>query len=258
MEAEMSYLLEEKTRKLENAELLIERLKREVKELDFSVAMHDRAAKKARAIWEEAHPDAEFMPGRTELMVWLIERVEKAEAVKESLTSALGDIKKNVDDWNLQDCATIRRLVNAALRTTEETNNDTHDRPVEMLLLIKELGRMSKKLDALKGSLRNIADNAAHWDTGCGPDASAFGWIHDIAEATLRTAEESSVVDRTPAKQPEGTTKLDKALQNTTVVKRVLVENSCPSEFGLEDCEFNPESGCTLCCEDCWNKEVES
>ena len=44
MEAEMSYLLEEKTRKLENAELLIERLKREIKELDFSVALHDRNA----------------------------------------------------------------------------------------------------------------------------------------------------------------------------------------------------------------------
>jgi hypothetical protein len=45
-------------------------------------------------------------------------------------------------------------------------------------------------------------------------------------------------------------------LQNIDVVKRVLVENSCPSEFGLEDCEFNPETGCTLCCEDCWNGEV--
>jgi len=186
MEAEMSYLLEEKTRKLENAELLIERLKREVRELNFSVALHDR---------------------------------------------------------------------NAALRTAEETNHGTHDRPVETLLLIKELGRMSNKLDALKGSLRNIADNAAHWDTGCGPDASAFGWIHDIAESAIRTAEESSVVDTT-AKQPEGTTKLDKTLQNIDVTKRVLVENSCPSEFGLEDCEFNPESGCTLCCEDCWNEEV--
>ena len=174
-------------RKLENAEMLIERLKREVKELNFSVALHDRAAEKASAIWEEAHPDAEFMPCRTDLMVWLIERVERAEAVKESLTSALRDIKKNVDDWNLQDYVTIRRLVNAA----------------------------------------------------------------------LRTAEESSVVDRTPAKQPEVITKLGKALQNIDVVKRVLVENSCPSEFGLEDCEYNPESGCTLCCEDCWNKEVE-
>lgn len=122
MEAEMSYLLEEKTRKLENAEMMIERLKREVKELDFSVALHDRAAKKARAIWEEAHPDAEFMPGWTELMVWLIERVERAEAVKESLTSALRDIKKNVDDWKLQDYVTIRRLVNAALRTAEESS----------------------------------------------------------------------------------------------------------------------------------------
>lgn len=78
--------------------------------------------------------------------------------------------------------------------------------------------------------------------------------LHD-RNAALRTAEESSVVES--GNQPEVITKLGKALQNTTVVKRVLVENSCPSEFGLEDCEFNPESGCTLCCEDCWNEEVE-
>ena len=113
MEAEMSYLLEEKTRKLENAELLIERLKREIKELDFSVALHDR----------------------------------------------------------------------------------------------------------------NVA---------------------------LRTAEESSVVDGPPAKQPEGMTKLEKALQNIAIAKRILVENSCPSEFGLKDCECDDS-----CCEDCWNEDVE-
>ena len=65
------------------------------------------------------------------------------------------------------------------------------------------------------------------------------------------------LIDNTTAKKPEGTTKLDKALQNIEVVKRVLVENSCPSQFGLEDCEFNPETGCSLCCEDCWNEEVE-
>ena len=64
-------------------------------------------------------------------------------------------------------------------------------------------------------------------------------------------------IDNTTAKQPEVITKLGKALQNIDVTKRVLVENSCPSEFGMEDCEFNPESGCTLCCEDCWNGEVE-
>ena len=51
-----------------------------------------------------------------------LNRVERAEAVKESLTSALRDIKKNVDDWNLQDYVTIRRLVNAALRTAEESS----------------------------------------------------------------------------------------------------------------------------------------
>ena len=66
------------------------------------------------------------------------------------------------------------------------------------------------------------------------------------------------LIDNTTAKQPEGTTKLGKALQNINVTKRVLVENSCPSEFGLEDCEFNPKSGCTLCCEDCWDGEVEA
>jgi len=80
------------------------------------------------------------------------------------------------------------------------------------------------------------------------------------AETALRTAEESSVVgliDGTPAKQPEVIIKPSKALQNIDVTKRVLIENSCPSEFGLEDCEFNPETGCTLCCEDCWNQEVE-
>lgn len=51
-------------------------------------------------------------------------------------------------------------------------------------------------------------------------------------------------------------TKLEKALENREEVKRILIENSCPSEFGLKDCEFNHESGCTLCCEDCWNEEV--
>ena len=48
-------------------------------------------------------------------------------------------------------------------------------------------------------------------------------------------------------------TKLDKALQNVAVAKRILVENSCPSEFGLKDCECDD-----LCCEDCWNEEVEA
>lgn len=59
------------------------------------------------------------------------------------------------------------------------------------------------------------------------------------------------LIDRTPAKQPEGMTKLDKALQNIAIAKRILVENSCPSEFGLKDCECDDS-----CCEDCWNEEV--
>lgn len=185
----------------------------------------------------------------------IMQEVDRLVKERDDLKRKLGNAELLIEKLKEE----VKELnFSAALRTAEETNHGTHDRPVETLLLIKELGRMSKKLDALKGSLRNIADNAAHWDTGCGPDASAFGWIHDTAEAALRTAEESSVVDRTPAKQPEVITKLGKAVQNIDVTKRVLVENSCPSEFGLEDCEFNPQSGCTLCCEDCWNGEVES
>ena len=172
MEAEMTYLLEEQARKLENAELLIERLKREIKELNFSVALHDRSVEKARAIWEEAHPDAEFMPGRTELMVWMTERVERAEAVKESLTSALRGINEIAEDWNLYD----------------------------------------------------------------------FKQICDIAKSALRTAEDSSVVDSTPAKQPEDSTNTDgdgdilfdieaRLSAKTEVMKRLLESQTLSPEL---------------------------
>lgn len=110
-------------RRLENAELLIEHIKREVKELNFSVGLHDRAAKKARAIWEEAHPDkAPEWPCREDLMVWLTERVEKAEAVKESLTSALREIEEISDEWNLSDYKRISDLAETALRTAEDSS----------------------------------------------------------------------------------------------------------------------------------------
>lgn len=119
MEAEITYLLEEQARKLGNAEMLIERLKREVMALSFSVELHDRAAEKARALWEEAHPDeAEEWMRREDLMVWLMDRVERAEAVKESLKSALVEISRvaweNV--WNIATDALI------SLRTAEDSS----------------------------------------------------------------------------------------------------------------------------------------
>lgn len=52
-------------------------------------------------------------------------------------------------------------------------------------------------------------------------------------------------------------TKLEIALESRQEVKRILIENACPSEFGLKDCENNPETGCSLCCEDCWEMELE-
>lgn len=129
MEAEMAYLLEEKTRKLENAEMLIERLKREVMALSFSVELHDRAAKKARAIWEEAHPDkAEEWPCRDDLMVWLMDRVERGEAVKDSLTSALKEICVHTAHWKTVEngkgraFAWVWQTASTALRTAEESS----------------------------------------------------------------------------------------------------------------------------------------
>ena len=123
MEAEMTYLLEEQVRKLENAEMLIERLKREVMALSFSVELHDRAAKKARAIWEEAHPDkAPEWLRREDLMVWLMDRVERAEAVKELLRSALRGINEIAEVWNMYEFKQIRDIAKFALRTAEESS----------------------------------------------------------------------------------------------------------------------------------------
>lgn len=109
-------------KRLANAELLIEKLKEEVGHWEEDFAMFDRAHKKAIDLWRKEHPDADYTPDMSDLNEWMVRRVERAEAVKESLTSALRDIKKNVDDWNLQDYVTIRRLVNAALRTAEDSS----------------------------------------------------------------------------------------------------------------------------------------
>lgn len=109
-------------RRLENAEMLIEKLKEEVGHWEHDFAMFDRAHEKAINLWRKEHPDAGYTPDMSDLNEWMVGRVERAEAVKESLTSALRDIKKNVDDWNLQDYVTIRRLVNAALRTAEDSS----------------------------------------------------------------------------------------------------------------------------------------
>lgn len=158
-------------RRLENAELLIERLKaREIKLKQFESS--ERCANK---LWREAHDGRDFWPGKTGLLMWLMEEVGES-------TPFIG--------W---------------LRSVWREENNL------------------KRVTPSFGTLRQ--------------------WV-------------IALIDNTTAKQPEGTTKLDKTLQNIDVTKRVLVENSCPSEFGLEDCEFNPESGCTLCCEDCWNEEV--
>jgi len=184
--------------------------------------------------------------GQAETAILLEEQARRIATLQESLKQA-GRIHPN-EAVILQE---IKRVV-------EE--RDDFKRRLENAELLNEwiVGRVERAeavKESLTSALKEICVHTAHWKTVENGKGRAFAWVWQTASTALRTAEESSVVDTT-AKQPEGTTKLGKALQNIDVTKRVLVENSCPSEFELEDCEFNPESGCTLCCEDCWNEEV--
>ena len=57
--------------------------------------MFDREHEKAIDLWRKEHPDAGYTPDMSDLNEWMVEKVrkvEKAEAVKESLTSALKEI----------------------------------------------------------------------------------------------------------------------------------------------------------------------
>ena len=128
MEAEMSYLLEEKTRKLENAEMLIEKLKEEVGHWEEDFAMFDRAHEKAIDLWRKKHPDAGYTPDMSDLNEWMVRRVERAEAVKESLTSALKEICVHTAHWKTVEngkgraFAWVWQTASTALRTAEESS----------------------------------------------------------------------------------------------------------------------------------------
>ena len=111
-------------RRLENAELLLERLKEDNEQFKFDLDLYNNADAKALALWRENHPDASkcFVPSLGKMLVWLMDRVERAEAVKESLTSALWKIEKIAEDWNLYDFKQIRDIAKTALRTAEESS----------------------------------------------------------------------------------------------------------------------------------------
>ena len=103
---EEGYLLEEQGReiatlgkRLANAELLIEKLKEDVGHWEEDFAMFDRAHEKAIDLWRKEYPDAGYTPDMSDLNEWMVRRVEKAEAVKESLTSALKEICVHTAHW---------------------------------------------------------------------------------------------------------------------------------------------------------------
>ena len=134
---EEGYLLEEQGReiatlvkRLANAEMLIEKLEEEVGHWEEDFAMFDRAHKKAIDLWRKEYPDAGYTPDMSDMNEWLVGRVEKAEAVKESLTSALMKIigfsaywkclRGNEEAWeNVWNIATDALI---SLRTAEESS----------------------------------------------------------------------------------------------------------------------------------------
>ena len=134
---EEGYLLEEQGReiatlvkRLANAEMLIEKLKEEVGHWEEDFAMFDRAHEKAIDLWRKEHPDADFTPGTSALMEWMVWRVERAEAVKESLKASLMEIsgfsaywkclRGNEEAWeNVWNIATDALI---SLRTAEESS----------------------------------------------------------------------------------------------------------------------------------------
>ena len=132
---EEGYLLEEQGReiatldkRLANAELLIEKLKEEVGHWEEDFAMFDRAHKKAIDLWRKEHPDAGYTPDMSDLNEWMVRRVEKAEAVKESLTSALKEICVHTAHWKTVEngmgraFAWVWQTASTALRTAEESS----------------------------------------------------------------------------------------------------------------------------------------
>ena len=132
---EEGYLLEEQGReiatlgkRLANAELLIEKLKEDVGHWEEDFAMFDRAQNNGLEYWRREHPDAEFMPDTNALMVWLMDRVERAEAVKDSLTSALKEICFHTAHWKTVEngmgraFAWVWQTASTALRTADESS----------------------------------------------------------------------------------------------------------------------------------------
>lgn len=119
-------------RRLENAELLIERLKREIKELDFSVALHERNAALRTA--EESS---------------VVDRTPAKQPDDSSNTDGDGD--SVIDDNHLQvelDCEALRELIEKKLSQRVENIKKVISSPTlspELAALGRELVRLAEK-----------------------------------------------------------------------------------------------------------------
>ena len=186
--------------------------------------MFDREHEKAIALWRKEHPDAGYTPDMSDLNEWMVGRLEKAEAVKESLTSALKEIKKNVDDWNLQDYVTIRRLVNAALRTAEES------------------------------SVVGLIDSTPAKQTEDSADADGDGdSVIDEEGGGMTKLEKALAHEGEPPCEYVKQMIVAAAMNHMTVNDRFIVGNFCPNHYGMPDTAHCDATTC----EDCWNEEVE-
>lgn len=173
--------------------------------------------------------------GQEEAAILLEEYERRIATLQESLKQAL-HVHPN-EAVILQE---IKRVV--------EERDDLERRLQNAELLIERLKAREIKLKQFESSERcaNKLWREAHEGKDFWPGKTGLlMWLMDEVDRF------HGQIDNTTDKQPEGMTKLDKALQNIAIAKRVLVENSCPSEFGLKDCECDDS-----CCEDCWNEEV--
>ena len=80
-------------RRLENAEMLIERLKEDNKQFKFDLDLYNNADAKALALWRENHPDSSkcFVPSLGKMLMWLIDEVDRLRGLIDNTTAKQPD-----------------------------------------------------------------------------------------------------------------------------------------------------------------------
>ena len=171
--------------------------------------MFDREHEKAIDLWRKEHPDAGYTPDMSDLNEWLVGRVEKAEAVKESLKASLMEIsgfsaywkclRGNEEAWeNVWNIATDALI---SLRTAEESS--------AVGLIDSTPAKQSPNAENADGDGDSVIDEE-------GGGMTRLEWVLKNREDSLE-------------------------IRNRTVTK------FCPSDFGLKNIYCTDSSCCGDC-----------